>query len=139
MTGATMTASVCFAMNEHADPAQDQPRTPAGEPSDGMSQGMRVLSYLISGVLVYGLLGWLGDHYFGTRFLLPIGILLGAGFGIYVVIRRFGRVDDATMAELSALHRKQSAGRPSAIGATKQTPRPDDTPGETVTPTEVER
>ncbi len=82
-----------------------------------MNQGMRVLSYLISGVLVYGLLGWLGDHYFGTEFLLPIGILLGAGFGIYVVIRRFGRVDDATIAELSALRRKQAAGRPSAIGA----------------------
>ena len=79
-----------------------------------MDQGIRVLSYLISGVLVYGVIGWLGDHYLGTRFLLPIGILLGAAFGVYVVIRRFGRVDDATIAELSALHRKQAAGRPSA-------------------------
>ena len=79
-----------------------------------MNQGMRVLSYLISGVLVYGLLGWLGDHYLGTSFLVPIGILLGAGFGVYVIIRRFGRVDDALIAELSALRRKQAASRPSA-------------------------
>ena len=63
-----------------------------------MDLGLRVLSYLISGVLVYGLLGWLGDHYFGTRFLLPIGIVAGAAFGAYVIIRRFGRIDDAAPA-----------------------------------------
>ena len=59
-----------------------------------MDLGLRVLSYLISGVLVYGLAGWLGDHYLGTKFLLPIGIVAGAAFGAYVIIRRFGRVDD---------------------------------------------
>ena len=32
-----------------------------------MDLGLRVLSYLISGVLIYGLLGWLGDHYFGHQ------------------------------------------------------------------------
>ena len=59
-----------------------------------MDLGLRVLSYLISGVLVYGVLGWLGDHYLGTKFLLPIGIVAGAAFGAYMIIRRFGRVDD---------------------------------------------
>ena len=63
-----------------------------------MDLGLRVLSYLISGVVIYGLLGWLGDHYFGTRFLLPIGIIAGAAFGVYVIIRRFGRIDDAPVA-----------------------------------------
>lgn len=87
-----------------------------------MNQGMRVLSYLISGVLVYGLLGWLGDHYLGTVFLLPIGIICGAGFGVYVIIRRFGRVDERTIAELSALRRKQAAGRPSALGVPNPAP-----------------
>ncbi|MBA3528763.1 MAG: AtpZ/AtpI family protein [Propionibacteriaceae bacterium] len=53
---------------------------------------MRVLSYLIAGVLVYGGLGWLGDHYLGTGFLLPIGIVLGAAGGCYVIIRRYGQV-----------------------------------------------
>ena len=60
-----------------------------------MDLGLRVLSYLISGVLIYGLLGWLGDHYLGTKFLLPIGIVAGAAFGAYVIIRRYGRIDDA--------------------------------------------
>lgn len=53
-----------------------------------MDQGMRVLSYLISGVLFYGALGWVGDHFLHTSFLLPIGIVVGAGLGIYLTIKR---------------------------------------------------
>jgi F0F1-type ATP synthase assembly protein I len=82
-------------MKEQPKTAYDQPKSRGGEESAGMDLGLRVLSYLISGVLIYGLLGWLGDHYFGTRFLLPIGIVGGAAFGAYVIIRRFGRIDDA--------------------------------------------
>jgi F0F1-type ATP synthase assembly protein I len=58
-----------------------------------MDQGMRALSYLISGVLLYGALGWVGDHFLHTRFLLPIGIVLGAAFGIYTTIRRLSVTD----------------------------------------------
>ncbi len=53
-----------------------------------MDQGMRTLSYLISGVLLYGVLGWVGDHFLHTNFLLPIGIVVGAGLGIYLAIKR---------------------------------------------------
>jgi F0F1-type ATP synthase assembly protein I len=60
-----------------------------------MDQGMRVLAYLISGVLLYGALGWVGDHYLHTRFLLPVGIVLGAGLGIYSTIRRLAATDAA--------------------------------------------
>lgn len=95
MTAATITASVCHAMKEQPKAAIDQPRLQGGEKSNGMDLGLRVLSYLISGVLVYGLVGWLGDHYLGTKFLLPIGIVAGAAFGAYVIIRRYGRIDDA--------------------------------------------
>ena len=45
--------------------------------------------YLVAGVLVYGLLGWVADRWLGTSFLVVIGILLGAGFGIYMTIARF--------------------------------------------------
>jgi ATP synthase protein I len=61
-----------------------------------MDQGMRVLAYLISGVLLYGALGWVGDHYLHTQFLLPVGIVLGAGLGIYSTIRRLAAMDAAT-------------------------------------------
>ena len=95
MTAATITASVCRTMKEQPKASYDQPKSQGGEKSDGMDMGLRVLSYLISGVGGGGLLGWLGDYYFCTRFLLPIGIVGGAAFGCYVIIRRFGQVDDA--------------------------------------------
>ncbi len=82
-------------MNGHGDAGQDQPRSERGEKLDGMNLGMRVLSYLISGVAFYGFLGWLGDRLLGTGFLLPIGIVAGAALGCYVVIRRFGNLDEA--------------------------------------------
>lgn len=61
----------------------------SGPDTTAMDQGMRVLSYLISGVLFYGALGWVGDHFLHTSFLLPVGIVIGAGLGIYLTIKRF--------------------------------------------------
>ena len=108
MTAATITASVCHAMKERPKADFDQPKSQGGGKSDGMDMGLRVLSYLISGVLIYGLLGWLGDYYFGTRFLVPIGIVVGAAFGVYVIIRRFGRIDEVASAA-GAKNRDQAA------------------------------
>jgi ATP synthase protein I len=96
-------------MKEQPDAAFDKPRSQGGEESKGMDLGLRVLSYLISGVMVYGLLGWLGDHYLGTKFLLPIGIVAGAAFGAYVIIRRYGRIDDAAPATGVEDRSKQAA------------------------------
>jgi ATP synthase protein I len=98
-------------MKQHGDPTQDQPRSQWGESSAGLNQGMRVLSYLIGGVVLYGLLGWVGDRYLHTTFLLPVGIVGGAALAIYVIIRRFGQVDSTTIDELAALRRQRAAGR----------------------------
>jgi len=102
MTAPAITASVFPAMTDHPEPtrhdaaaaveAEAVHRNPARGEMAGMDQGMRVLSYLIAGVLVYGGLGWVGDHFLGTGFLLPIGIVLGAAGGCYVIIRRYGQV-----------------------------------------------
>ena len=62
----------------------------------GIDQGMRVLSYLLAGVALYGGLGWLADHLLGTGFFVPIGIVLGAATAVYTIIRRFGRASTAT-------------------------------------------
>jgi F0F1-type ATP synthase assembly protein I len=81
-------------MNGHGEAGYGEPRLPRSEKSAGMDVGMRVLSYLISGVVLYGFLGWVGDHFLGTGFLLPIGIVVGAALGCYVIIRRFGAIAD---------------------------------------------
>ena len=106
MTDTTITASVCHAMEDqrlpHDVPAGSRRRGVLAGMDTGMDAGMRVLSYLISGVLVYGLLGWVGDHFLGTTFLLPVGIVVGAAFGVYVVIRRFGQVPETADKIVSA-------------------------------------
>ncbi|GAB3623318.1 hypothetical protein GCM10027418_14000 [Mariniluteicoccus endophyticus] len=55
------------------------------------SDGMAVLSYIIAGILVYGGLGWLGDHFLHTKFLLPAGLILGMVSSIYLIIKRYGQ------------------------------------------------
>ncbi|WP_432557913.1 AtpZ/AtpI family protein [Granulicoccus sp. GXG6511] len=58
----------------------------------GTEQGYRVLSYLISGPVLYGGLGWLGDHFLHTTFLLPVGIVVGTALSVILIIRRYGQV-----------------------------------------------
>jgi ATP synthase protein I len=36
--------------------------------------------YIVAGVAFYGFLGWLADEWLGTRYLVAVGILAGAGF-----------------------------------------------------------
>lgn len=85
-------------MDGHGGAGRDEPRLQRSAKSAGMDVGMRVLSYLIGGVALYGFLGWLGDHFLGTGFLLPTGIIVGAALGCYVIIRRFGAVEEASAA-----------------------------------------
>ena len=35
--------------------------------------------------------GWLADQWLGTSFLVAVGILVGAGLGIYMTFARFNR------------------------------------------------
>ena len=68
-------------MSQHEDPKP----TP-----DTSGDGWRVLSYLIGGVVVYGAIGFGLDRLFGTQFLLPVGIVLGAGLTILMLHFRYG-------------------------------------------------
>lgn len=52
--------------------------------------GMLVLSYLLSGIIFYGGLGWAGDYLLGTSWLLPLGLILGLVSSIYLIIKRYG-------------------------------------------------
>ena len=64
------------------------------EQSGQQGDAYTALGYILAGLLFHGGLGWLGDHYLGTRFLLPAGIILGTVLSLYLVIRRFGSMDD---------------------------------------------
>lgn len=67
-------------MAEH-DPATTEPK---GDP-------WHAFGYLVAGVAVYGLIGWAVDRWLGTSFGVAIGILIGAGLGLYLTWARFNR------------------------------------------------
>lgn len=63
---------------------------PPGEQDDGPhGDPWLAFGYLVSGVLLYGLIGWLLDRWLGTSFLVAVGIMLGAVLGLYQTWARF--------------------------------------------------
>ena len=66
--------------------AQETPGQPSGDP-------WAAFGLLVSGVAFYGVVGWLLDRWWGTSFLVVIGILLGAVLGTYATWARFKAPD----------------------------------------------
>jgi F0F1-type ATP synthase assembly protein I len=60
-------------------------------PPPNSGQGMVAISYLIAGMVVWGGIGWLVDHWLGTGHIaFGIGVVLGAAAGVYLIARRLG-------------------------------------------------
>ena len=67
-------------------------RTTAAEGrAEGLNVGWTVSGYLVSGMLAYGLIGWLIGRAVHVPLLLPVGMLVGLGISIGYIIHRFGR------------------------------------------------
>lgn len=50
----------------------------------------RALSYLITGPLTFGGIGWLIDRWAGTGWLTPVGIVGGMALSLYLIWFRYG-------------------------------------------------
>lgn len=73
----------------------EQRSTPAPHPGSSQAQpvggdGMVVLSYIVSGILFYGGLGWLGARYLHQSWVLPVGLIVGLMASMYLIIKRYG-------------------------------------------------
>jgi ATP synthase protein I len=64
---------------------------PADPVDEAHGDPWHAFGYILSGVVVYGVAGWLLDRWLGTTFLVAVGILIGAAFGIYMTYARFNK------------------------------------------------
>jgi ATP synthase protein I len=62
-------------------PAPDAP-APEGDP-------WAAFGYLVAGVAFYGVLGWGLSVWLHAEYWIPIGIIVGAGFGMYLSFARY--------------------------------------------------
>ena len=61
----------------------------------GMSTGVTISAYLLSGLLFWGGIGFLIDWLAGTpKVFTAIGMIVGAASGIYLVYLRYGKERD---------------------------------------------
>jgi F0F1-type ATP synthase assembly protein I len=66
-------------------------QTPKQSGSSGANEGWAAVGYLISGIAVWGFVGWLADQWLEwDGIATAIGCVLGAAGGIYLVVRRLG-------------------------------------------------
>ena len=66
-------------------------------PEWGMSTGWAIVGTLISGMLVWGGIGWLIDWLLDVEFALPIGLVVGVAGAIVLIVKRYANLpDDST-------------------------------------------
>ncbi len=58
---------------------------------DSQNAGWLIFGYLISGMAVYGGLGWLIGHLTHVAVLFPVGMLAGLVIAVLAVIYKYGR------------------------------------------------
>jgi F0F1-type ATP synthase assembly protein I len=64
-------------------------------PEDGQKEfgdlAWSVPSYLLSGMIIWGGIGWLLSRWTGWSWLVPIGVVLGVALAVYLVYVKNGR------------------------------------------------
>jgi ATP synthase protein I len=64
---------------------------PGEPPTASESDGWRMVSYMIGGMVVYGGVGWLIGRWTGLPVLFPIGMIVGIAASVALIIFRVTR------------------------------------------------
>jgi ATP synthase protein I len=102
-------------MSDHGDRAvtpasRAQKRAAAQGRAEGLEVGWTVSGYLISGLLAYGIIGWLIGRAVHIWFLFPVGMLVGLAISVGFVIYRYGVQGAATQPGTSARVQREMTG-----------------------------
>ena len=66
-------------------------QTPKQSGARGANEGWAAVGYLLSGIAVWGFVGWLVDRWLEwDGIATAIGCVLGAAGGIFLVVKRLG-------------------------------------------------
>jgi hypothetical protein len=71
-------------------PPTGPPDPDEGHPRLEEARMWNVVSYLISGPVMFGGIGWALDQWLETGFFVPVGILAGMAVSLYLVWFRYG-------------------------------------------------
>lgn len=107
-------------------PDRDWDDPTAGDNGRGVApmtetRAMNATAYTLTGLLVCGLLGWLGDTVFGISALLPTGLGVGTAVGLALVWVRYGKPENSPTGSSSA------SGQPPGPANDGRRSRPDAT------------
>ena len=78
-------------MRSYRRPGKQSAPASAADAHLSAGTGWNVFSYLISGMLAYGGMGWLIGHFTHIELLFPIGMLVGLAISVGWIIYRYGR------------------------------------------------
>jgi F0F1-type ATP synthase assembly protein I len=107
-------------MAEDSPARRDADPRPARPPrqGSGAETGYAVIGTLISGMAVWGGVGWLLDQWWDIRVFFPVGVILGMAVAIYLVVARYGAVDPVQGGRPTS---STPGGRRSSPGQARQT------------------
>lgn len=114
-------------MSESFDP-KGRPVSRKQAASKGMDDGWTVTGTLITGIAFWGFVGWALSRWTGWVGFFPIGVVLGAAAGVYLVYKQAGAppplldISRNQDGGLPARHAKRLAAKESALDAGDDAP-----------------
>lgn len=88
-----------------------------GPPGQGDQDPWAAFGYLVAGVAFYGFIGWALGRWLHMAYLVPIGIVVGMLFGMYLVFARYVfRGDGTSDADSAATKDKHDGSAPERRG-----------------------
>jgi hypothetical protein len=75
-----------------SEPARpDPPRADARDGPPEQNAGWAIFSYLLSGMIFYGLVGWIVSRVTHVAVIFPVGMLVGLALAIVLIVLKYGR------------------------------------------------